>query len=177
MSLRHKSLLALLLLLPLACRTAEPPVLESASLGSIQRVHAFGDVWLASQPTPSDLEAARAAGVRAVVNLRAPTEPLEFDERRLALNLGMTYSNPGFGSPAELSDEVFASALEALDDARGPVLLHCSSANRVGPIWIARRVLEDGVDVEVAVQEALRIGMRTPEYEQLARDYVRRHAN
>jgi ubiquinone/menaquinone biosynthesis C-methylase UbiE len=56
-------------------------------------------------------------------------------------------------------------------------MLHCGSANRVGAVWLTYRVLDQGVPIETAIEEAKTIGLRSPEYEAKARDYIHRHAD
>jgi hypothetical protein len=49
-----------------------------------------------------------------------------------------------------------------LDDAQAaPVLLHCSSANRVGAVWMALQV-QKGKSREEAEKEARAIGLSSP---------------
>ena len=108
-----------------------PPELERVACGAIENLHARTGVLLASQPSAEDLEAARALGVRTVVNLRRPEE-LAFDERAVVAELGLAYHQPSFGSVEELTDDVLASTRTLLRTAERPLLLHCASANRVG---------------------------------------------
>jgi len=149
----------------------EPDVLEPASLGSIAKLHVLGEVYLGSQPSAADLEAVAGAGVHTIINLRHENE-VDFDERATVEGLGMAYENLPYGSPAELDDGILDAGRALLREAKGPVLLHCASCNRVGPIWIAHRVLDDGLDIEDAVAEAKTAGLRSAELEAKARAYV-----
>lgn len=151
--------------------------LEPATCGAIQRLHRFGAVYLASQPGAADLEAARTAGVKTVINLRPAKEQADFDEKAAVSALGLAYVNLPISGPADLSDEVFAEARTLLNGAERPLLLHCASANRVGAVWIPWRVLDGGLGLEEAVAEAKTIGLRSPELESRARDYVARHVS
>lgn len=152
----------------------EPVTLELATCGSIAKLHAFGDVWLAGQPAAADLEEAKAKGVRTVVNLRRKTEQGDFDEEAFVTGLGLDYVNLPISGAQDLTDEVFASARLLLGKAQRPLLLHCASANRVGAVWIPWRVLDGGLTLDDAVAEAKTIGLKTPELEARARDYVAR---
>ncbi len=145
--------------------------LEPYECGSISRIHVFGDVFLAGQPAPEDFEHARDGGIRTVVNLRHEEE-IGFDERAVVESLGLNYINIPFKAPEELTDAVFDRMRELLNQAERPILVHCSSANRVGAVWIPWRVLDQGASLEEAVLEARTIGLRSPVYEQKARDYV-----
>ena len=52
--------------------------------------------------------------------------------------------------------------------------MHYASARRVGAVGVPYRVLDGGIALEDAVTEAKTIGLRTPELETKARDYVAR---
>ena len=148
-------------------------VLEPYSCGSIARMHTFGGVFLASQPTADDLSQAKMGGVKTVVNMRHEKE-LKFDEAAHVASLELNYLNPAWNGPDELTDTMFDEYREVLRTAPRPMLLHCGSANRVGAVWLPYRVLDDGLTVEAALAEAKTVGMRSPDYERKALDYIRR---
>lgn len=156
---------------------ATSAILEPATCGSIARLHRFGDLYLAGQPAAADFEAAREAGVKTVINLRPPTEQSGFDEGAAVKALGLAYLNLPISGPADLTDEALGKARTLLNNAERPILVHCASANRVGAIWIPWRVLDGGLGIEEAVAEAKTIGLRTPELEARARDYVTRQGS
>ena len=177
------AVLALTPLVP-ACRSnasaaAEEPVkiekLAPYTCGSIANMHTLSGVFLASQPSASDFEAARAAGVKTVVNLRTPAEQPDFDEQALVTGLGLAYVHLPWNGADQLTDEVFTRSRELLNTAERPLLVHCASANRVGAVWIPWRVLDGGLTLDEAAAEARTIGLKTAEYEAKARDYVARH--
>lgn len=159
----------------LACMPLPPAsTLQAYTCGSLQRAHVFGQVLLASQPAPADLPALQAGGIRTVVNLRGAGEQ-DWDEGAQVRELGITYANPGFSTPAELTDDIFAAVRALLNDpASKPLLMHCASANRVGALWLAHRVLDGGLDYASALQEAQRVGLSSPELEQRAQHYISR---
>lgn len=156
---------------------ANTQVLEPYELGEISTLHKFGDMYLASQPQEDDFETAKNAGIRTVINMRHPEEMTDFDEEATVTALGLEYINLPWAKPEELTDKVFDRARELLNTSEKPILLHCSSANRVGAVWIPWRVLDGGIDIEDAIEEAKTIGIRTPEYEPKARDYIRHKQN
>lgn len=176
-----------------ACRSAEPGVgaptaavepddghtafvaeqLEPYSCGSIQRMHTYGGVFLASQPAPEDFEQARQGGVVTVINLRHESE-LDFDEGALVTGLGLAYHNPAWNGVEELTDEALDESRRLLRTAERPILLHCGSSNRVGAVWLAYRVLDEGLDVEAARAEARQVGLKTPAYEERVLEYLSR---
>ncbi len=150
--------------------------LEPYQCGTIDRLHTYGGVFLASQPQPGDFQQAREGGVKTVINLRLPGEVKDFDEAQIVTDLGMQYHNPGFKDPDTLTDDVFDQVRRLLNDPQNkPILLHCSSANRVGTVWLAHRVLDGGVPYAHALAEAKAVGLKLPAYEQKAKDYIDRH--
>lgn len=180
-----------LLLLAAACTSAAPnpepapapPVhepkaisttaLEPYTCGTIERLHTQGGVFLASQPAADDFRDAKAGGVRTVIDLREPGELTDFDEPAVVGALGLAYHNFGFKAPETLTDSVFDGARAVLNDPQArPILMHCASANRVGAIWLAHRVLDGGLTWEAALEEARTVGLRTPAYEERAKAYV-----
>ncbi|MBK7644821.1 MAG: hypothetical protein IPJ19_17565 [Planctomycetes bacterium] len=88
--------------------------------------------------------------------------------------MGLAYVNIPFGKPEQLTDEVFAKARGELGKAQKPILLHCHSANRVGAIWLAYRVLDDGLAYDAALAEAKTVGLTSPALEAKAKDYIQR---
>jgi uncharacterized protein (TIGR01244 family) len=147
--------------------------LEPYTCGSIARLHTCQGIFLASQPTPADLEQARTGGVRTVINLRHAQEITDFDEAAVVRDLGLTYENPAWNGEAELTDGVFDELRRLLNTAERPLLLHCGSANRVGAVWLAWRALDGGLSDEEALAEARIVGLKTPAYQARAEAYVK----
>jgi uncharacterized protein (TIGR01244 family) len=144
--------------------------------GSIERMHRFGDIYLSSQPSKEDFELAKEAGFRTVINLRKEEE-LDWDEKGAVEKLGMEYQNLGFKAPEELTDRILDEVRQLLASSdKMPILLHCSSANRVGAAWLAHRVLDGGLGFEDARLEAETVGLKLPAYVERARSYIGRRA-
>jgi len=148
--------------------------LAPGTLGSTERVHQLGGFMLASQPGEEDFREAAERGVRTVVDQRKSTEQRGFDEITVVQSLGMTYVNPSFSKPEELTDAMFAQTREVMRSAERPILMHCASGNRTGATWLAYRVLDDGVEFDEALAEAKSVGLTSPEYETKARQYIER---
>ena len=88
----------------------------------------------------------------------------------------MTYLNIPVDpqSPDELDADDF---LKITDEQlkNGPVFIHCAVGARVGAFWMIRRVLRDGWEVEKALEEANRIGLRNQAgLIEFAKDYIAR---
>lgn len=88
------------------------------------------------QPTRAELARLGGIGVRSVVNLRPPAEDPGFDEAAEAAALGLDYACLPVAGADDLDDATvarFGALLEA-GQARGDVLIHCASGNRVGAL-------------------------------------------
>jgi uncharacterized protein (TIGR01244 family) len=153
---------------------AEPAALREAELGSTNNVHAVGNIYLAGQPTPDDMNALTERGVKTVVCLRKPGE-VDYDEQAAVEAAGMNFVSIPFDTADELTDDVFDRVRATLaEHGDEPLVLHCGRANRVGAVWMVHRVLNDGVGIDQALEEAKTAGLRTPEYVDRAKDYIQR---
>ncbi len=147
--------------------------LEPFECGEITSLYTMNGVFLASQPAEEDFRHAKEAGIKTIVNLRKAGELKEFDQDALMAELGFEYHHHGYRAPDELTDELFDTVRGYLNDqSKIPMLIHCSSGNRVGALWAAHRVLDHKIDLEDAVKEAKTIGMKLPGYETRLREYV-----
>jgi uncharacterized protein (TIGR01244 family) len=151
--------------------------LEPLQLGTLQRLHVSGGVYLSSQPSPEDLALLRERGVVTVIDQRVDAETPELDERAVVTGLGMGYHNPAFGGPVPLTDAVLDETRALLREAPRPLLIHCASANRTGAAWLAYRILDEGQAVEAALAEARTVGLRSEQYEALVLDYAKRQGS
>lgn len=161
-----------------AAKPGKPPVasdkLEPYQCGKVERIHTLGGVFLASQPGKEDFKIAAENGIKTVLNLREPDE-LDFDESKLLNELGIEYHNIPFKSAKTLTDKTFDESRKLLNDAKKrPMIVHCSSANRVAAIWLAHRVLDGGLPYDDALAEAKKVGLKLPALEEKAKDYIER---
>ncbi|MEM9021901.1 MAG: protein tyrosine phosphatase family protein [Planctomycetota bacterium] len=176
MKLNNTLVIAFLSVLMVGCfsdpTTAErPSKVEPTTCGDVRNLSRVGEVYLAGQPTPEDFPLLKELGIKTVINLRRSGET-DLDEKALVENNGMTYVHIPWSGPDQLTDARLDAMRQALRDRERPLLLHCGSANRVGPAWIAYRVLDEGATLDHAIAEAKQIGMRTPEYETIAVRYI-----
>ena len=127
------------------------------------------------QPPLDDLARLKADGVKAVINLRQPTEFNAEEEAAKAKDLGLRYIHIPFDG-ANPKPEAVDEFLKVMDDpANRPLFIHCTTANRVGAFWMIYRVLQDGWKLEEAEEEAKKVGMRTPALREFALEYIRSH--
>lgn len=140
---------------------------------ALSNAHRTGTLHMGGQPTEADLVALVKAGTRRVITLRKAGELKDFDEKARVGELGLEYVELPFATPTELDDATYAKARELLrQSSETPTLLHCASGNRVGALWVAYRVLDDGVAWDAALAEAQAVGLRNPAYIERARAYV-----
>lgn len=149
--------------------------LEPFECGTITRLHTYKGVFLASQPSPADFEQAKEGGVKTVINLRHASEQPDFNEQAFIEGLDLGYYHVPWKSPDELTDAKFQEVRRLLREADRPILMHCSSANRVGAMWLAYRVLDEGATKQQAIEEAKIVGLRSPNFQAKALDYIKRH--
>ncbi len=168
-------LLTAAILFPACATTPEqgPPALIETTFGEAINTHSFGTILTAGQLSRGDLEYARDQGVKTIFTLRTDGE-LDWSERDVVDSLGMSFVSLPFRAPTDLTDDVFERGRMILESAERPLIFHCGSANRVGAIWLPWRVLEGGLSVEEVRAEAKTVGLRTPEYEARALDYIAR---
>ncbi len=181
MSVRNVLSLAVVVLLG-ACggdskEAAGELAVKAVEIPGIQNVHQADGFLLASQPDKAGFEAVKNEfGVKTVINLRLPDETPKLMEPALVKDLGLDYVAVPFKGPDTLKDEIFDRARQVLkDESKRPILMHCKSGNRVGAIWYAYRVLDEGIDPEVAMKEAKAIGLRKEGHIKKAEEYVKKH--
>jgi len=134
------------------------------------------DFCTGGQPKLEHLEKLKADGVKAIINLRQPSEHRAAEEEAKAKELGLKYFNipVAYGNPNE---EQVAEFLKITDDPENrPAFIHCTAAIRVGAFWMIRRVLRDGWKIEDAEAEAVKVGLReSPHWLEFARKYIETH--
>ena len=130
----------------------------------------------AGQPEEEHLKRLAEAGYRTVVDLRTPEEDRGLDEPEAARQAGMEYVNIPVGNE-DVEDETFERFRELMKDPeRRPVLVHCSSANRVGALLIPYFVLDEEKNTEEAVKIASEVGLKSDELKQAALRYAERRS-
>jgi uncharacterized protein (TIGR01244 family) len=141
-----------------------PVVLDSTGLFQAKFVKVGDDLFIAGQPTERALRELRAEGVTTVINLRSPEEMqrlVKFDEAALVKELGMNYVWIPMRGNAEFpyTPAGLATFTEALNQANGKVLLHCTIAWRASHMWAAYLIQERGVPVQTALAQTRSINL------------------
>lgn len=117
------------------------------------------DVATAGQPSEEALLRLRDLGFTVVIDLREPEEGTAA-ERAVVEKAGLRYVSVPV-TPKTFSRADAAKVAAILDEkGRGPVLLHCGTANRVGGLWTVMEVAK-GRPFEDAEKEGVTIGLHS----------------
>ena len=129
-------------------------------------------VACAGATPPEAMAVLRERGFNAVINFRTAGENgATVDAGRAAAEAaGLTYIHIPFRQPSAEIVESFLAAVA--EPANQPVYIHCGSANRVGAMWLIKRVQQDGYSIDDAVAEAEAIGLRSPALREFALGYL-----
>ena len=109
---------------------------QAPAAQSVPDIRAFlkvtPDFCTGGQPRPEHFAMLKADGVKAVLNLRQPSEHRAEEEQEAVKAAGLKYFNipVNFQQPTDASVDEF---LKVTDDAANrPMFIHCTAAIRVG---------------------------------------------
>jgi len=157
---------------------ASAALFAQAAKASLEGVRNFtivdATVGCAGATEASAMPAIAARGYKSIVNLRLATEPgAAIDESRSAAEkAGLKFIHLPFNGAAPDMAVADAFITVVTTKANQPVFINCGSANRVGALWLAKRMLIDKWDAAKAADEAKLIGLSSPALETFAVDYV-----
>jgi uncharacterized protein (TIGR01244 family) len=162
-------------LLIVVATVAAQQLSEYPSIQNFLRINR--QICTGGQPSPDDLAKLKSEGIKAIINLRQPSEYNAEEESAKAKELGLRYFSIPVNA-ADPKDEQADEFLKVTADAQNrPAFVHCRSANRVGAFWMIRRVLADGWNIEDSEAEARKIGLHRPNLIEFAHGYIERHRN
>src|SRR5262244_1955330 len=135
--MRKRAGLGLALFLAVSATAApQEAARDASSIKNFLRVDE--QICTGGQPTMAELEKLKQEGVRAIINLRRPSEYNAEEEAAKARELGLRYVNIPVDS-SEPKDALVDEFLKGTDDQLNrPAFIHCGSANRVGAFWMIR---------------------------------------
>ena len=127
----------------------------------------------AGATSPEAITELKRRGFTSIINFRTESEDGATVEAGIqaALAADLKYFHMPFRTATKETTDEFLKVVS--DPANQPVFIHCGSANRVGGMWLIKRVKLDGWNVEAATAEAETIGLRSPTLKEFALDYVR----
>ena len=170
-----RSLTAVLIIAGAVSVAAQVTKQERAGIVNFSRVDAV--VACGGATETSALDGLAKDGFKSVINLRLASEAnanIELNAahaRSLRLNYIHIPFNAQQPEPRVLDEFLAAIA----NKANQPAYVHCGSANRVGAVWLVKRVLQDGWTIEKATEEAKLIGLRSEPLEKFALSYIAAH--
>ena len=150
-----------------------PQQIEPAPAGVVNYTRIDATVACAGATPPTAMAELKARGFVSIINFRTEGEPgANVKEGRAAAEgVGLKYYHLPFRQATPEVTETFLKAVA--DPVNQPVFIHCGSANRVGAMWLIKRVKVDGWSVEAATDEAQAIGLRSAALKAFALEYVR----
>ena len=128
------------------------------------------------QPRMEHIAKLKADGVKAVLNLRQPSEHRADEEKAAVEGAGLKYFNIPvvYTAPSDAQVDEFLRITD--DPANRPMFIHCTAAIRVGAFWMIRRAVRDGLSDEAALEEGRKVGLtNAPHLEEFARKYIAAH--
>jgi uncharacterized protein (TIGR01244 family) len=134
------------------------------------------DFCTGGQPRLEHFAMLKAQGVKAVLNLRQPSEHRADDEKAAVESAGLKYFNIPvvYREPTDAQVDEFLRITD--DPANRPMFIHCTAAIRVGAFWMIRRAVRDGLSPEAALEEGQKVGLvNAPHLEEFARKYIASH--
>ena len=151
--------------------------IERALSADVPRVLCLDDSFTTGgQPTGEAYAKAAANGFRAVLSLRTNSEGIDLvlERARVESNRMRYFNIPvnGAAPRAEQADEFLRIAREKTNQ---PMLVNCSTANRVGAFMMILRVVDQGWNEEKALEEAIKIGLASDVLKRFATEYIMRH--
>lgn len=146
---------------------------EEGPEGVVNYTRIDATVACAGATPPEAMAELKERGFVSIVNFRTAGENgASVDAGRVAAEAaGLKYIHLPFREPSSEVAEAFLAAVG--DPANQPVYIHCGSANRVGAMWLIKRVKQDGWSVDDAMEEAELIGLRSAGLKEFALEYVR----
>jgi protein tyrosine phosphatase (PTP) superfamily phosphohydrolase (DUF442 family) len=147
-----------------------------AAAGIVNACQALPTVTTGGQPSADHLRSLKEAGAEILLDLRDPMEARQFDEPGLAREVGLEYINVPVSS-ATLNDATLERVLAVYRNAgEKKIFVHCAGGNRVGATLLPHFMVDLGMEEEDAIEQAMRVGLRSPEMLEWGLDYARRKA-
>lgn len=125
------------------------------------------------QPSTSAYAKAAANGFRSVLTLRSARDGVDVNRERFMVEQNrMRYVNIAVTNNLPARKQVDEFLRVVRDKANHPMLLNCAFAERVAPLMMIFRIVEQGWNEERAVKEASQSGINGDSLKQFARDYL-----
>lgn len=151
--------------------------LRFVELGDMVNVCVCGDIWFGGLPSANDLDIAQRRGIETLVALLPANSEdravLDQHSRDLGLKRLFITLEPG----QECDDAVDEVLSFLRREDRGPVLMVSPGGGAAAMMISIYRIVDDGVDPEVAMDAARRAGMKPGHSEETVLSQVARRLN
>jgi protein tyrosine phosphatase (PTP) superfamily phosphohydrolase (DUF442 family) len=125
------------------------------------------------QPTEQAYAKVVASGFKTVLSLRTANEGIDLARERGSVERNkMRYFNIPVVSGAPIREQADEYIRLVKEKTNHPMLINCATANRVGAFMMIYRVVEQGWREDKALEEAIRIGMRSDVLKKFAQEYI-----
>lgn len=138
-------------------------VASAAAIAGIELREPRLGLYTAGQPAAGDWEAIAARGVSTVVNLRTAAEMQGRDEAAEVRAAGMRYIEIPVAGADGITEANARLLRDALAGSKGPVLVHCASANRAGGLLALAEARYGDAATEQAIALGRKAGMASTE--------------
>jgi protein tyrosine phosphatase (PTP) superfamily phosphohydrolase (DUF442 family) len=146
----------------------------TAAAGIVNACQVLPTVVTGGQPSAAHLRALKEAGADILLDLRDPMEARAFDEPSAAREIGLEYINVPVSS-ATLNDATLERVLAVYRNAgEKQIFVHCAGGGRVGATLLPHFMIDLGMEEEDAIDQAMRVGLRSPEMLEWGLEYARR---
>ncbi len=154
---------------------ADYPPMKTAEMGTMRNVCVSGPIWFGGVPATTDLDLAKRRGIESVIGLCSSDPDAEAELASHTSALGMRFLSvpikPGLTTPAGTVDLVLGKLRESKDS---PTLMYCESGGISAMFFAIYRVVYEDVDVEEALIEARRAGMKPGPPEEFVLTHIER---
>ncbi|MGH8546760.1 MAG: fused DSP-PTPase phosphatase/NAD kinase-like protein, partial [Gammaproteobacteria bacterium] len=124
------------------------------------------------QPSTSAYAKAAANGFRSVLTLRSAADGVDLvRERFMVEQYKMRHFNISPTKDLPRHEQIGEFLGLVRDKANHPMLINCAFAERVAPLMMIFRMVEQGWSEERAVEEASRSGLKSESLKKLAKEY------
>lgn len=123
--------------------------------------------------TTESIPEIKKMGFASIVNLRLASEAgADVEKQEAAANaVGLNYFHAPFnGSPDPAAADRFLDAITS--PGAEPAFIHCAGGNRAATMWLIKRLVVDGWDVERATAEATALGQTSSVLREFAVEYA-----
>jgi uncharacterized protein (TIGR01244 family) len=123
------------------------------------------DLYISGQPTEEAFIKLKNEGVTTVINLRTQTEMdnrdyVPFDEEAFLDSIGMNYVHIPLGGPdTPYNSEALEKFSDAMNQAEGKVLLHCTVGRRASHMFAAYLIQFKEFDPNKAIEYARAVNL------------------